>query len=59
MNATASAVLKRMTICKVADHDWARLPYPDSEGGGHFLRCRRCGKEDHHNGGPSVNMAWI
>jgi len=49
-----------MTVCKVADHNWARLPYPESDGAGYFLRCRRCGKEWHNNGGTmSVNAAWF
>jgi hypothetical protein len=41
------ALVKRMTVCKVAGHKWARVPYPGSEGSGHFLRCLRCGKENH------------
>ncbi len=52
--------LKRFTICKLASHKWARVPYPpsaDGEKGGLFLRCQRCGKENHDAGavarGPS------
>lgn len=45
-------LLKRMTICKLANHKWATVEYPGSEGQGHFLRCLRCGKENH--GGSSV-----
>lgn len=51
MAATAAAFIKRITVCKVADHVWTRLPYPGSEGQGHFLRCLRCGKEYHGVGG--------
>jgi hypothetical protein len=42
-----------MTVCKLIDHKWQKLPYPvgaDGERGGVFLRCRRCGKEDHRAG---------
>jgi hypothetical protein len=46
-------LVKRLTVCKVAAHDWAKVTYPpgaDGEIGGHFLRCLRCGKEDHDAG---------
>jgi hypothetical protein len=45
--------LKRFTVCKVAGHKWAKVTYPrgaDGETGGHFLRCLRCGKENHEAG---------
>ena len=45
--------LKRWTICVIANHRWAKAPYPagsDGEAGGTFLRCLRCGKEDHDAG---------
>jgi hypothetical protein len=52
--------LKRFTVCKVAGHKWLRIGYPagsDGETGGTFLRCQRCGKENHEAGtlprGPS------
>ena len=45
-------LLKRVTVCKVANHKWAKIAYPGSEGAGYFLRCLRCGKERH--GGTSV-----
>jgi hypothetical protein len=52
--------LKRFTICKLANHQWLRTSYPrgaDGETSGTFLRCQRCGKEDHDAGtiarGPS------
>lgn len=50
-------LLKRVTICKVANHKWAKIPYPGSEGAGYFLRCLRCGKERH--GGTSVRPTAI
>ena len=45
--------LKRFTVCKLASHKWARVTYPpspDGEGSGTFLRCQRCGKENHEAG---------
>ena len=45
--------LKRFTICKLAGHAWLKIAYPpsaDGEGTGTFLRCRRCGKENHDAG---------
>ncbi|WP_156384136.1 hypothetical protein [Marmoricola sp. Leaf446] len=45
--------LKRFTVCKVINHRWVKVAYPvgsDGEGGGTFLRCERCGKEDHDAG---------
>jgi hypothetical protein len=45
--------LKRFTICKVAGHAWVKVRYPsgsDGEAAGTFLRCHRCGKEDHEAG---------
>jgi hypothetical protein len=45
--------LKRFTVCKVANHDWVRVAYPrgaDGEGTGTFMRCQRCGKENHEAG---------
>ena len=52
--------LKRFTVCKVRSHKWARITYPpgdDGETPGTFLRCQRCGKEDHDAGTipPGVN----
>jgi hypothetical protein len=51
---------KRFTVCKLAGHKYVTVAYPDSpegEGTGRFLRCLRCGKEDHNAGsvarGPS------
>lgn len=52
--------LKRFTTCKLAGHEWVKVSYPpsaDGERSGLFLRCGRCGKEDHNAGsvprGPS------
>jgi hypothetical protein len=45
--------LKRFTICKLAGHGWDTVSYPsgsDGEAAGTFLRCRRCGKENHEAG---------
>ena len=41
--------LKRFTVC-LAGHQWGKVPYPSPEGestGTFFLRCRRCGAENH------------
>jgi hypothetical protein len=45
--------LKRFTVCKLAGHDWAKISYPrssDDDAPGTFLRCQRCGKENHDAG---------
>jgi len=45
--------LKRFTVCKVRAHNWAKVTYPrgsDGESTGYFLRCLRCGKENHEAG---------
>ena len=45
--------LKRFTICKLVNHQWLKISYPvgsDGEATGFFLRCGRCGKEDHNAG---------
>ena len=44
--------LKRFTLC-LAAHKWAKIAYPkgaDGEGAGTFLRCLRCGLENHDAG---------
>lgn len=44
--------LKRFTVC-LAGHKWVKVAYPtspDGEATGTFLRCQRCGKEDHDAG---------
>ena len=46
--------LKRFTICKLAGHSWNKISYPPTrdsdEQSGTFLRCARCGKENHEAG---------
>ena len=45
--------LKRFTVCKLAGHKWLTIGYPrtsDGETSGVFLRCARCGKENHEAG---------
>ena len=45
--------LKRFTLCKLANHKYVKVAYPrspDGEGSGTFLRCQRCGKENHSAG---------
>jgi hypothetical protein len=45
--------LKRFTICKLAGHNWVKVPHPssaDEEGAGTFLRCQRCDRENHDAG---------
>ena len=48
---SSGQLMKRYTLCKIADHDWKKVGYPDSEGSAYFLRCLRCGKENHNAGG--------
>ena len=45
--------LKRFTVCKLAGHKWVRTGYPrapEGEASGSYLRCQRCGKENHNAG---------
>ena len=46
--------LKRFTVCKLAGHKWAKVGYPPTADGetssSTFLRCMRCGKENHDAG---------
>jgi hypothetical protein len=45
--------LKRFTVCKLVSHKWAKIAYApgaDGESAGFFLRCQRCGKENHDVG---------
>jgi hypothetical protein len=45
--------LKRFTLCKLANHKYVKVAYPqtsDGERAGTFLRCQRCGKENHDAG---------
>ena len=46
-------ILKRVTVCKLLGHRWAKSPYPrtaDGEGSGTFMKCLRCHKENHSYG---------
>ena len=58
------SMVKRLTVCKLFDHKWQKISYPpgrDGERPGMFLRCGRCGKEDHNAGtvprGPGGGLA--
>jgi len=45
--------LKRFTVCMLTGHKWVKTGYPpatDGEAAGFFVRCRRCGMEDHDAG---------
>ena len=46
--------LKRFTVCKLAGHKWTKVAYPPTSDGeatsATFLRCLRCGKENHDAG---------
>lgn len=53
--------LKRFTICKLVAHKWVKVAYPPSPDGdavGTFLRCQRCGKEN-HEGGTHIDPGMI
>ena len=42
--------LKRV-VCFVQSHRWAKRQYPNDEpGAGYYLRCLRCGKDNHGTG---------
>ena len=51
--------VKRWTICLIANHRWCKVPYSQHEDTGRFLRCRRCGHEDHNTYGTIANGAPI
>jgi hypothetical protein len=46
--------LKRFTLCLLLGHKWAKISYPrpagEDEDVGTFLRCLRCGHENHEAG---------
>ena len=44
---TSQRTAKRLTICVVRGHDWAKVPYPESDGHTFFLRCMRCWHASH------------
>ena len=57
--------LKRFTLCKLTlwGHKWVKIAYPpgaDGEASGTFLRCQRCGKENHDAGtvAPGAGRGW-
>ena len=41
--------VKRWTVCLVAPggHRWVTVPYSEHEDTGYFVRCLRCGHENH------------
>jgi hypothetical protein len=44
--------VKRFSVC-LFGHKWAKVPYPPSpegEASGTFMRCLRCGHENHNLG---------
>ena len=43
--------IKRWTICLLRDHKWNRIPYGDHDDSGFFVRCARCGHENHEGVG--------
>jgi hypothetical protein len=45
---------KRWTVCSLRFHKWNKVPYPGDEDQGFFLRCARCGHENHNRGGPGL-----
>ena len=54
-------ILKRLTVCKLLNHKWARIAYQPLESGTmFFLRCQRCDKENHDvTNGPGVRPTAI
>jgi hypothetical protein len=45
--------LKRFTVCMLTGHKWVKTGYPpgsDGEASGFFVRCQRCGMENHDTG---------
>jgi hypothetical protein len=51
-------LLKRLTVCKILNHRWAKVAYqPSVSGTGYFLRCLRCDKENHDVSAPHVRPA--
>lgn len=41
--------LSRWTVCLVANHRYHRIQYGKGDDSGYFLRCRRCGHENHND----------
>ncbi len=51
---------RRFTVCTLMGHKWLKIAYPtgsDGERVGTFLRCQRCGKEDHDTGAVPGSLA--
>ena len=46
--------------CLAAGHRWNKIRYPEADTAeGYFLRCRRCGKENHDDSsGVDGAMGW-
>ena len=51
--------VKRFTVCKLVNHKWARIAYQPTVSGTGFLRCQRCGKENHDAQGPGVRPTFL
>ena len=53
---------KWFTVCKLTGHKWVKVGYPpaasDGEAAGFFVRCQRCGKEDHEAGNLAHPPHW-
>lgn len=49
-------VVKR-AVCFVRSHRWTKRRYAGADTDeGYYLHCLRCGKDNHHAGGPSTGM---
>ena len=51
--------LTRWTTCLVVNHKWVTVPYNDHDDSGKYLKCRRCGHEDHSSSGTIATGAPI
>ena len=49
--------LRRWTLCLLAGHKWNRIPYGKHDDSGFFVRCARCGYENHE--GASIRPTGI
>ena len=45
--------VKRFTVC-LFSHKWTKVRYPGEEDTGFFIRCLRCGHENHDIKGSSA-----
>ncbi len=50
-------MLKRWTVCLVMGHKWTKIAYNEHDDSGTFVRCLRCGHENHS--GSSVRPTGI